>query len=193
MPDLTTLDALKARLKIPADNSSANDDLAALITQTSADFHGATHRLSLLNCDYAERRDGQGGDKLVLRQAPLVNLTNLTVSGLPIPPSPDGVQPGYVTDASSATIALVGAVFVRGHGNVAVHYTAGFGASINDLPQEIVLAVLDWCEYRYRTRSTAGFASRRMSTGEAVTYEKLEMPETIRRVVEQYKRRVGIL
>jgi len=193
MPDLTTLDALKARLKIPADNSSANDDLAALITQTSADFHGATHRQSLLNGNYWERRDGQGGDKLVLRQAPLVNLATLTVSGLPILPSPDGVQPGYVTDAASATIALIGSLFVRGYGNVAIQYTAGFGATINDLPQEIVLAVLDWCEYRYRTRSTAGFASRRMSTGETVTYEKLEMPDSVRRVVEQYKRRVAIL
>jgi hypothetical protein len=122
-----------------------------------------------------------------------VSVAEIIVSGMEIPPSPDGVHFGYVADIGGSAIALVAAVFARGYGNVVVQYTAGFGATLGDLPQEIPLAVLDWCEYRYRIRSAAGLASRRMNTGETVTYDKKEMPETTRRVVEQYKRRVGIL
>jgi hypothetical protein len=193
MPDLTTLAPLKNRLKIPPTNIAADDDLAELITQTSADFHNACNRNSFFNTQYSERRDGQGGQSMLLRNDLIQTVTGVVISGVTVPSSPDGLQPGYVYDNS--TVKLVGYSFLRGYGNVLIEYSAGFGAALDDpdFPAEIELAVRDWCEYRYRARPAAGMKSKHMATGETVVYDQEDMPKTTARVVQQYKRKAAAL
>jgi hypothetical protein len=191
--DLTTLGALKTRLKIAASNTAADDELSALITQTSADFCNATNRQSFFTTDYSEQRDGQGGQVLVLRNQPVQSVSGVAIGVYTIFPSADGVQPGYVFDANS--IKLIGYIFARGYGNVRVQYAAGLGSALSDpaFPPEIELAVLDWCQYRYKVQPAAAVASKHLHTGEQVSYDIEDMPKTTKRVVEQYKRRVAVL
>ena len=190
MPDLCVLSDLKTRLKIPASNTNADAELQALITQASGDFHNACNRSSMFTVSYTEQRDGQGGRIMFLRNDPVQGVASLVVSGLSILQSPDGVQPGFAVDES--TLKLVGYFFRPGYGNVQIQYSAGFGASLDDpdFPGEIELAVLDWCEYRYRVRPATGMTQKKLVTGETVAYDKRDMPETTKRVIEQYKRRV---
>jgi hypothetical protein len=192
--DLCLLADLKTRLKIPTVNTNADAELQALIDQCSTDFHNACHRVNLFTQSYTERRDGQGGRIMVLRNDPIQSVTSLTVGNLAILPSPDGVQSGYVFDAT--TVKLVRYRFVPGYGNVQIQYAAGFGPqgalTLGDpnFPDDIELAVLDWCEFRYRARPAAGMDSKRLATGETVTYDKRDLPDSTKRVIEHYKRRV---
>jgi hypothetical protein len=190
---LTTLGALKQRLKIAASNITADDDLTDLLTRTSADFCNACNRQGFFIANFSEQRDGQGGPTLVFRQQPVQSVSSLTIGVYTIFPSPDGVQLGYIFDDKS--LKLIGYTFARGYGNVRVQYSAGFGASLDDpdFPNEIELAVLDWCQYRYKVQPAAAVASKHLHTGEQVQYDIQDMPKTTRRVIEQYKRRVGIV
>jgi hypothetical protein len=200
--DLCLLADLKTRLKIPSTNTNADAELQALIDQCSTDFHNAVNRTNLFTQSYTERRDGQGGRTLVLRNSPIQSIVSLTVSNLVILQSPDGVQPGYVYEQAeqgqdiSPTLKLVAYRFIPGYGNVLITYTAGFGTQANltlgdpNFPDDIELAVLDWCELRYRQRPAAGMDSKRLATGESVTYDRREMPDSTKRVIEHYKRRV---
>jgi hypothetical protein len=190
---LTTLGALKQRLKIAASNIAADDELTDLLTRTSADFANACNRQGFFTASFTEQRDGQGAPTMVLRNQPVQGVSSLTVGVYTMFPSPDSVQSGYIFDDKS--IKLIGHSFARGYGNVRVQYSAGYGASLTDtaFPGEIELAVLDWCQYRYKVQPAAAVASKHLHTGEQVSYDIQDMPKTTKRVIEQYKRRVAIL
>ena len=193
--DLCLLGDLKTRLKIPSSNTNADAELQALIDQCSTDFHNACNSANLFTANYSEQRDGQGGRILLLRHGPVQSVASLIVSNITIPLSADGVQPGYVCDEHS--IKLVAYRFLSGHGNVRVQYSAGYGLqsalTLGDpnFPDDIELAVLDWCEFRYRARPSAGMLSKHLATGETVTYDKRDMPDSTKRVIEHYKRKVA--
>jgi hypothetical protein len=195
--DLCLLADLKTRLKIPPTNTNADVELQALIDQCSTDFHNAANRVNLFTQTYTEQRDGQGGRKMVLLNTPIQSVTSLTISNFVVRQSPDGVQPGFVFD--STTLKLVHHVFIPGYGNVLINYSAGFGPqsglTLGDpaFPDDIELAVLDWCERRYRIRQNSGMTSKHLATGESVTFDKEDMPENTARVIERYKRRVPIM
>jgi hypothetical protein len=186
MPDLISLADLKQRLGIPSANINADADLSALITQTSADFHRQVNRASVLTAEYNEQRNGCGTQTLLLRNDPVVSVAGLAISGISIPPS-DGQQPGYIIDGAS--LRLNGYTFREGWGNVTVQYTAGFGATPDDIPQDIVLAVLDWCHHRYVARPGMGMATRHLASGEAVGYDQRTMPDSVAATIQRYKRR----
>lgn len=99
---------------------------------------------------YTERYDGNGSERLMTREYPILSLAALTVGYQTIPQSPDSLQPGWVIEESGdrATVALVGAGgfitqgqsawepglprtfggpyrFFEGIQNVGISYTAG--------------------------------------------------------------------
>jgi hypothetical protein len=189
---LTTLGALKQRLKIAASNITADNDLTDLLTRTSADFANACNRLGFFTAACVEPRDGQGGPIMTLRNQPVQSVTSVTINNQVVAPSPDGVQLGFVND--DMAVKLIGYTFASGFGNVRVQYTFGFGESLADtnFPNEIELAVLDWCQYRYKVQPAVAVASKHLHTGEQVSYDIQDMPKTTRRVIEQYKRRVAV-
>ncbi|MGA3212416.1 MAG: hypothetical protein ABSD20_14005 [Terriglobales bacterium] len=269
-PDLITLAQLKQRLGIPSSNTNADADLQALIDQTSQDFHTQLNRASVLYALYNERRNGQGGSAMVLRNDPIISVTALVVGAVQVPAAPLPAAPpgtagyftaeggcatwgcatGYVIDNPSLFIA--GGCFARGVGNVLIQYWAGFGnlltsapggwtatsiytagtqivdsngnlqqctaggqsgpsapgwattigASTTDntviwqclgapalLPQDMVLAVLDWCHHRYVARPGMGMGTRRLASGEGVSYDSRTMPDSVATTIEKYKRR----
>ena len=59
------------------------------------------------------------------------------------------------------------------------------------LPQDMVLAVLDWCHHRYVARPGMGMGGRRLASGEAVSYDRRTMPDSVATTIEKYKRRMG--
>jgi len=147
-----------------------------------------------------EAYDGNGRDFLRLNYGPIQSVTAVTMSGNPLTPSPDGVQPGYTFQVNSRrdwTLVQIGGHFWRGRRNVIVSYTAGYGPQtalpLTDpgFPSAIEMAVMEWCELRYKQIPQAGMTGKRLATGESVNYDKREMPPHVQAVIDRYKRVVA--
>jgi uncharacterized phiE125 gp8 family phage protein len=195
--DLTTLADLKLWLHV----SGTGDDalLSQLITQLSIEVGARTLRDALFTAaaSYTETYDGNGGAVLALRHFPIVSVSVLTVNTVNVPLSPDGVQAGFVFDAytvklvgySRSTIVVPGLfvppwMFSRGFGNIAVTYTAGYATA----PPDLQFVTKMWCAHLYRQRDFIAQKSKRIETGETVSFDLGEMPEYVKCVIDRYKR-----
>jgi hypothetical protein len=178
--DLCTLDQVKAYL--PAMQNVTTDDslLSGLITAISAFMATYCSRV-FQNASYQESYSGQHTRRLTLRQFPVTAVSSLSISGMSIPASPDGVQPGYVWDQYG--IDLIGYYFTRGRGNIAVSYTAGYSQPPADLSQACVeLVALDYLE-----RTRLGYKSKGVER-ETVTFITEPMPARVQAILDRCRR-----
>jgi len=214
MTDLAVLADVKLWLGIPTATTADDALLSKLITNVSADFLNQINRPSLVpSANYTETRNGNGTPTLATKQWPINSVASLTIDGINVPASPDGVQPGYVYDQSGNpeswnSISLVGggggfivgtfglqpsfggmSIFTQGFNNVVITYNAGYAT----IPSEVNQAVIDWVAYRYRQRQWIGQVSKHMNTGETVTFQNVVMPATTKAVILQYRRKFPIL
>lgn len=189
MPDLTTVAAVKAWQAIPSGRAGSDAILAALVTSTSADFLRAIERTDFLAEDYTEVREGDGGQRLVMRHWPINTVATLNVGAATIAVSSDKILPGYYFDDGLDPerlneLYLVGSVFTDGAA-VKVAYNAGYAT----VPADVAQAVVEWVVARYKGRPGAQIASQREAGGEHVTYDReAPMPPTTAAVAERYKR-----
>jgi hypothetical protein len=180
MPDLATLAQLKQDLVITNDNS--DDQLQRLLTEISAWFLNQINRGALLSATYTERRNGSGGDSIVPRYFPLSAVSSITVNGLSIPVSPDGVQGGFIFD--QWTIFMVGCYrFTRGRQNVVLNYTAGYAA----VPPEVERAVLDQCVFTFRRLPRLGTITQTLQGVTVATFSQKDMAPGVQGVIDSYK------
>src|ERR1700730_8476632 len=136
--DLTSIDALKAWLKIDPTDVSRDIEFARLITQASRAILSAINRSTILPTMFVEVRDGQGGDAMMLANYPVISVASLAIGGVTIQPSGPlitiGMQAGYILEGdgdpappgSMQQLFLNGYIFPRGRQNVTVTYTAGY-------------------------------------------------------------------
>src|SRR4051812_28431311 len=79
----------------------------------------------------AERRSGNGTNKLCPRYFPIIEMTSVYDSRVLIPPSTDVDVPGYFY--RDFTLELTGSyLFTKGAGNILLSYWSGFGKFINE-------------------------------------------------------------
>jgi len=178
--DLCTLDQVKAYL--PAMQATTGDDplLSGLITAISAFMATYCSRV-FQSASYQETYSGQHTRRLTLRQFPVTAVGSLSISGLSIPASPDGVQPGYVWDQYG--IDLIGYIFQRGRGNIAVSYTAGYAQTPADLSQ----ACVELVALHYMERTRIGHKSKGLER-EVVTFITAAMPAGVQATLDGYRR-----
>ena len=177
--DLCTLDQVKAYL--PAMQTVTTDDalLSGLITAISAFMATYCSRI-FQQQDYAEVYSGMNTRRLTLRQFPVTAVSSVVVSNMNIPASPDGVQTGYVWDEYG--IDLIGYIFQRGWGNIAVSYTAGYAAIPADLSQACAeLVSLDYLE-----RLRIGHKSKGINH-ETVTFVTDPMTSRVKATLDRYR------
>jgi hypothetical protein len=144
--DLTTVAALKAWLAIPATNTASDPALAQLVTAVSRMICAYLSRPSLLPRAYAERYDGQGNHRILLRNWPVLSIQNLMVWNQVIapanPPPTGGAQSGYLLSpwngappGSMQWLDIYSSLYEswvdttaydRGQQSVSVDYTAGY-------------------------------------------------------------------
>lgn len=139
--DLTTLGNLKDWLAstnyVQASSSGVSIDrlYARMITRVSNDILSYLERPWLLPRDYVnEMYDGSGSATLMLRNWPVLSVSALSVSGMTIPMSADGVlQFGFNLDSwngappgSHQLLSQVGTRFWPGKSNILVSYRAGY-------------------------------------------------------------------
>lgn len=195
--DLLELSDLKQWLDLTTTQSDGL--LQSLITSVSRRILIKISRDAILSASYTERYDGSGTPMLALLHYPIIAVASLTINNAPVIPSPDGVQTGFVFD--KYTLKVIGSsawalqpgfygapsTFITGFQNVAVTYTAGYAA----VPEDLAQAAMEWCAFVYRSRGWIGQQSKRLTTGESVTFTGA-MPERILDAIKPYKRRIPV-
>ena len=180
--DLVQLSEVKSWLGI----TSSTDDalLQTLITQISAWADGYTNRTLYTNT-YSLVCDGRGETRKIVPDWQITAVASVTVNGVSVPASPDGIQNGYVFDTTLPRITLKGYTFSCGQSNVIINYTAGFTV----FPQQLVLAAKQLVAARYRGRSTVGKLSASGPAGQSASYfTKDEATPEILRILDSYRR-----
>jgi hypothetical protein len=189
MVDLTELGDVKDWLGFTTAQTAADVRLGNLITSTSADFLRAIDRMDFMQDVYTEVRTGDGGNRILLRHWPVMQVTTLTVAGAAVTASANQVAAGFYIDMDMDIerrrhLWLTGSSFTD-TAPVVINYVAGYAAP----PQDVSQAVLEWVCERFKGRPGQGIASQREAGGEHVTYERADsMPATTAAVVERYMR-----
>ncbi len=164
--DLTTLARFKKWYNTPETSTQDDSLLSDLISSASNDILVYLDRKSMFKNVFPDYYDGTGGNKILLRQWPVISVNSLTVNALPIAAA---VQPntGYFLDPWDGFLpgrqqyinyiggsyngngfyrdSYGGAFFQRGVKNIYVNYTAGYAvqnepATIPTAPYQITAA-----------------------------------------------------
>jgi hypothetical protein len=109
---------------------------------------------------------------------------------LPIPESTNDVQPGWWIDSDvdperRYELYLDGKVYVFiDQAEYSISYNAGYAT----VPADAAQAVIEWTAERYKGRQWIGQTSKHMVTGESVSTPESEIPASVKRVIERYRR-----
>lgn len=160
MANLTTIAAVKTHLGLPADDSSQNAKIAALIEGVSALVETSCRR-TFSRAEYTAKIDGDGDQEILLPQFPLLELTGISIDGTAVDIDAE-IAAGDITIDEPAGIVFREAGFRRGRQNVVVTFEAGYTLPQEDeesgaaptLPRDLQLAVNRICARIYE-RSTA--------------------------------------
>lgn len=177
MPALATLADLKSYLSIA--NTNADTELTRLLNASSALAEQLLCR-NVFAGDRTERRHGNGRDMIQLRDAPILSVSSLTVSGSAVALS-DGTSPGYLF--ADNALYLIGLCFTRGRYNVVVTYSAGYAS----IPPDLAHAVIEIAAQAYKERDWIGHQSKSLG-GETVAFLRSAVPESARAVIATYAR-----
>jgi hypothetical protein len=190
MANLTTLANVKEWLPIPTSTTSSDALLTLLITQVSDDFMRATLRPDLLQADYTEVQEYDGGRRFTTYHWPINEITSLSIGGITVTASPDKVQSGYYVDEDIDPeriyeVYLIGQTLPDG-GAIEISYSAGYTTT----PPDIESAVIEWIAYRYRGIPNTGLSRRRSTEGENIDVIEVDAPPTTKAVIERYRRKL---
>lgn len=181
MADLTTLAKVKEWLEIPTGNTSKDALLTRLVSAASSGIETWCGRTFALT-DYVEVRNGPGGQQLMLANYPVTTVTSVTVDWRPVVASPGSGQPGYEFDDTVLTL-MGGLNFTRDKRNVRVAYRAGYATT----PAEVEQACIELVGLRYREMDRIGMVSKQLA-GEVITFTTKDFTDSVRNVLEQYRK-----
>lgn len=158
---------------------------------------------------FNETYDGNGNDRLFLRQSPITSVQALNCCGLSIPRSTGYNVPGYVIDGNGRSLAIrssgggsfgrYGAYsntrfgsayrFFRGIQNIQVQYTAGYASTPPDVTAAAIKILGLWI-----TKSRwIGQKQQAQPDGLGTfVYTDLEIPVEVRSVIDFYTRRAAV-
>jgi hypothetical protein len=144
--DLCSLAQLKAWLGIPATTTTNDAALGLMISAASRAIMAYLARPSILPRSYVERYDGQGSQRILLRNWPVLSIASLYVWDRLMQPSPpppsSGVPSGYLVSPWNGappgsmqwvdlydSISLFGNYYDRGQQSISVNYSAGYAVT----------------------------------------------------------------
>ena len=176
--DLTVVTNLEGWLGLTNIAPPIPDQLQRLVTAVSMWMQSWMSR-TIRSQAYAETRDGNGGNRLILSNEPVTAVASVVVDGKIIPPSPFFGQSGFIFTGTA--IVLTGYLFNRGDANVVINYTGGFTTTPPDLEQ----ACLDLAALRWKERDRIGHVSKSIA-GETVTFVVKDMSDFVKTTLEKY-------
>lgn len=172
-------------------NVGSDTALSRLISAASAVIIGALNIPTVFDpgTNMTERRNGNGGDRMVTKVSPIISITSLTIDGVAIPAS-DGTSAGYLFD--DHLVYLIGYTFTRGIQNVTLVYRAGVVAgSVTQLALE--QACLVTCALWWKRRAHIDQASMSTPSGlGSINFTQKDLPPEAWTVINDLKRVVPV-
>ena len=167
----------------------------ALIPKVSAAIEAYCSR-TFGQASYTENRNGNGADRIMVRNLPLTAVTSVMVDTVPIPAAPDAVSFGYVFDDSTIYIragrklspppaGYLGAYpvcFSRGVQNIALAYTGGYAT----IPPDVNQAACEWISFKTAKRSRLDKKSEVLAQ-QTVSFDLSGMPDTVKALLFTYR------
>lgn|GEM_PF-4240316 len=107
-----------------------------------------------------------------------------------IPQSTNDVLPGWWIDSDidperRYELYLDGKVYkFTDQREYSITYNAGYAT----VPPDAAQAVVEWTGHSYKSRQNIGQTQKHMSTGDSVTTPESEIPASVKRVIERYRR-----
>lgn len=203
--DLTTLAQVQAQAVIPAGDTGLVSALITALSRYVINFTGRKGLNQVLSV--TDVLDGSGSDKQFLNEFPIQAVASVSIFGVAVQASPDGISAGYINDLNSV-ILLPGtswgfgslgqykARFPRGRRNITVAYTAGYGPAtdppgnsiFNGAPDDLGQAVTELVVQQYKRRDWVDQASKTLAaTGEVTVFRNWDWPPWIEAVMQEYK------
>lgn len=179
--DLTTLDAVKAWLGLPAAAGDSDALIAQLITAASGFVTGYLGR-DLVPTDYSEIYDGTGAPWMMLRQAPITAVRSVSFCGRVLTTQVDPVSGAAGFFFDGRRLSLVGECFPFRR-PVAVDYTAGYAA----IPAAIAQAVSELAGEAFKRRDHIGQSSKTLGGQETVAFSSADMNAAIKTALSSYR------
>lgn len=182
-PSLATIEQLERRLKRPlagAERAAAADALE----EASSAVRRLTRQWLSFVADDTEVRDGPGGVLLLLRQAPIVDLTSIEIGGRTL--APHDVMP----DPETGALWRLGARWPFGRQSIRVTYSHG----LRDIPPDLRGLVLGMAERGLSQGGQGGVRSEtiggyRYDLGDSAGTGSLGLTEQEEATVAHYRRR----
>lgn len=203
--DLTTLAQVQALIKVDAADTALVSALVTAVSRAIVQFCGRIALNSTQNM--TDLLDGSGSDKQFLSEWPIKAVTSVSISGVAIPASPDGIRPGYTFDTNALILlpnTFVGvpgsrsalAQFPRGRRNINAVYQAGYdsssmppgNAAYNGAPDDLGYAATFLVSQEYKRRDWIDQSSKTLSqSGEVVVFRSWQWPPFIESIIQEYK------
>lgn len=185
MSDLTSLAAVKVKLRIAAGTVADDGLIATLITQASQFIQALINR-NLASQAYTETRDGTSTSVLMFANYPVTAVASVSVNDLPVASIANTTGVGYRFD-STRLFLNNGNTFSRGIGNVTFAYTAGYVT----IPSEIDGACADLVAFKYRELERIGHSSKSIQN-EVVSFIVADMPAAVKTILNNYKKVIPV-
>jgi len=201
--DLVNLDQVKDYLGLQTTNTD-DDGLIQLLISGFSQFVLNKTGIKSFNStsSYTDTYDGNGNQRLFLRQYPIVSLTSVTIGYYSCPISTSFGVPGVFVEDSRKSIAFRTAVgafnppqsiypysFTPGQGNIVVVYSAGYTFVPFDL-QEMAMKVV---AINYKRKDTIDQANKSITSGGGTAgvlrYRDWAMPPECMETLRYYMRR----
>lgn len=136
---------------------------------------------------YTDTLDGNGKQWIPVAQYPITAIDGITINDDPIPQSTGLAVAGYYFTPPQKVQLRGGYTFARGSQNIVIQYRAGYSI----LPADVVQCCIKLVAVRYKERDRLGISSKTLN-GESISFTVDDFPESIVRVLNDYKAVVTI-
>lgn len=193
---MTDLCALADVQAYPGDASAGTAPVyTALIPKVSAAIESYCAR-TFGQATYTESRNGNGSDRIAVKNRPLTGVTSVSINTLSVPAAPDAASFGYVFDDTFIYIRAGQKLspppagsqggfpyrFERGVQNVVLVYTAGFGT----VPADVNQAACEWISFKTAKRGRPDKKNEVLAQ-QTVGFDLSGMPDMVKTLLAPYR------
>jgi hypothetical protein len=179
MADLTTLAAVKEYLG-QKDTATTDDALLSKLISRASAFIVTYANREFLSKAYTETRDGNGSNRLILKNQNVTAVASVTIDGEEIPAGGSSTKQGFWF--SGRWVYLNGYRFSLGFGNVNIVYTAGFAT----VPADVEQVCIELVANKYKRKERIGEVSKNVN-GMVVSYSTTDLSSDHREILDLYE------
>ncbi|MFX1253970.1 MAG: head-tail connector protein [Promethearchaeota archaeon] len=189
--EFITVTELKTYLKIT--DSSEDTNLATLVASVNEFIPNYTNRTWDLTTYTEELYDGSGHAALILRNRPVVSISEILVNTVAVTERSDVNEIGWYIYNYDHGIVYNNNLWMRGRGNIQVTYVAGY-TNAAALPKDLKHACLELASFFRTMRGKSGIVSEALGSysyslmNNPAMFGMLDIPDiTIRLILDKYK------